>query len=42
VTVRDRRVGSHRISLNHVFLGRDGAHPAHVPFRLHRVPTPAG
>ena len=40
VTVRDLRVGSHRISPNHVFLGKDGAHPAQVPFQLHRVPTP--
>ena len=41
VTVRDLHVGSHNISRRHVFLGSEGAHPAHVPFRLHRVPTPA-
>jgi hypothetical protein len=42
VTVRDLHVGSHRISPDRVLLGKDGAHPAQVPFTLHRVPVPAG
>jgi hypothetical protein len=41
VTLRDLHVGSHRISPDRVFLGKDGAHPAQVPFTLHRVPVPA-
>lgn len=31
----------HRVALDHVFLGATSAHPAHIPFTVHRVPVPA-
>ena len=40
LTVSRLRVGGHRIALKHVYLGATKAHPAAVPFTVHRVPTP--
>jgi hypothetical protein len=31
----------HRVATDHVFLGAKSAHPAHIPFTVHRIPTPA-
>jgi len=41
LTVSRLHVGTHRIALNHVYLGAKKAHPAAVPFTVHRMPVPA-
>jgi hypothetical protein len=39
VTVAHLRVGAHRLGKAHVYLGAAKAHPAAVPFTVHRVAT---
>lgn len=42
LTVERLRVGSSNLPKSHVFLGKNGVHPKHMPFTVHRlqVPTP--
>ena len=40
LTVSRLHVGRHRIALNHVYLGATKAHPAAIPFTVHRMPAP--
>lgn len=39
LTVSRLHVGTHRIATDHVYLGAAKAHPAAVPFTVHRTPT---
>ena len=40
LTVRHLRVAGHPLATNHVYLGATKAHPAAIPFTVHRMPTP--
>jgi len=40
VTVSHLRVAGHHLATSHVYLGAKKAHPADIPFTVHRMPTP--
>jgi len=40
LTVSHLRVAGHRLATDHVYLGATKAHPAAIPFTVHRMPTP--
>ena len=40
LTLSHLRVARHRIATDHVYLGATKAHPAAIPFTVHRMPTP--
>jgi hypothetical protein len=40
LTVSHLRVAGHGLATSHVYLGATKAHPADIPFTVHRTPTP--